>query len=165
MLGRWIKSISSGKSVIVCRYLQLAFFSWDGEFCTIEALCFRSQPECAAFVSLPCLSNIQRNVTLQMFIQYGLCVLYFVFYASCFMLYFTSHLLKLAYTELCKRLRLEPFSHSISWRVSFVPNLLTEPPETLEYLRIIVMSEKNLKLDCKRHLALSHIFSLAPISL
>ena len=81
------------------------------------------------------------------------------------MLYFTSHPLKLAYTELCKRLRLEPFSHSISWRVSFVPNLLTEPPETLGYLRIIVMSEKNLKLDCKRHLALSHIFSLAPISL
>ena len=65
------------------------------------------------------------------------------------MLYFTSHLLKLAYTELCKRLRLEPFSHSISWRVSFVPNLLTEPPETLGYLRIIVMSEKNLKLDLK----------------
>ena len=89
----------------------------------------------------------------------------FVFYTTCFMLYFTSHPLKLAYTELCKRLRLEPFSHSISWRVSFVPNLLTEPPETLGYLRIIVMSEKNLKLDCKRHLALSHIFSLAPISL
>ena len=50
-------------------------------FCTIEALCFRSQPECAAFVSLPCLSNIQRNETLQMFIQYGLRVLYYVFYA------------------------------------------------------------------------------------
>ena len=92
----------------------------------------------------------------------------FVFYTTCFMLYFTSHLLKLAYTELCKdckRLRLELFSHSFSCRVSFVPNLLTEPPETLGYLRIIVMSEKNLELDCKRHLALSHIFSLAPISL
>ena len=81
MLGRWIKSISSGKSVIVCRYQQLALLSWDGEFCTIEALCFRSQPECAPFVSLPCLSSIQRNETLQMFIHYGLCVLYYVFYA------------------------------------------------------------------------------------
>ena len=30
LLGCWIKSISSGKSVIVCRYLQLALFSWDG---------------------------------------------------------------------------------------------------------------------------------------
>ena len=61
----------------------------------------------------------------------------FVFYTTCFMLYLTSHLLKLTLS----------YARDCVWghfRIqSRVPNLLTEPPETLRLLNVLLLRSRD----------------------